>query len=217
MNIKVKKIVFYAVVFVTIIIVVALLLRYAAIPCALVAAGIWRLYDRDKAQKENARAAKAAQQDALAFSAQWAAFYAAIKFADIEPYKQPQTADDLMTMPAFITNNGITLMQFKLVKLGQNRKPDKQSCARLQKLMQGQINTMLVNGQVPNIPAQSCYYQDSTGYRWPIIALVAVRDEPLYYILQVALVIDEYTVQHLRAMWYNRQTPSKSPTADPEF
>lgn len=216
MNEKFKKFLICGVVVAILIIVIALLLRYAAIPCALVAAGIWWLYDRDKAQQDNARAAKAARQSALAFSAQWATFYAATKFSDVGHFQQPQTADDLMTMPAFITINGVTLMQFKLVKLGENR-PDKQSCKRLQKLIQGHINTMLATGQVPNIPVQDCYYQDSTGYRWPVITLVAVREEPLYYILQATFVTDEETAQRLRAVRYNRRTPPKSTVTDPEF
>lgn len=218
MDNKTKKSLIYVITVIVAIVILALLLRFAAVPCALVVAGIWWLYDRDKAQKENARAAKAAQRNALAFSAQWAIFYAATKFANIGHFQQPQTADDIMTTPTFITINGVPRIQFKLVKLeGQSREPDKQSCKRLQKLMQGHINTMLATGQVPNIPAQSCYYQDSAGYRWPVITLVAVQDEPLYYIVQIAFVTDEETAQRLRAVRYNRRTPPKSPTTDPEF
>ena len=212
MNKKFRKFLMYGIVFITLVIVAALLLHFAAVPCALVAAGIWWLYDHNKEAREEARQTNNAEMDMITASAVQTVLVATRKFYKMFHYMEPLSVNDLWINPSIVCKSGLRVLQFRLVKTEDSKADDYR---RLQLLLQGEIERLLQSGSVSNIPGT--YWTSRNGVQWPIFQIVNMKDEPLDFILQLVIVASDDTADHLNAMRNRPKNHPKSPTTDPEF
>lgn len=210
-----KHMIIIGVVIGVLIIVAALLLKYyedvVVVFLALVGFLIYEGHEKKQVQQQQA----SARLQAYYGSASQVLFVSSAKLANILGFQSPLTPEDVQTQPCVVSLSGFPVFQFKLTKMQATNQPDTEICGRLEKLLQGGMNKALQSGDVPNIPYPA--WKAADGKIWPLFTILAVREEPLYYIVQLVVVDNPSMASFLSARKYGRHNPPPTSPSDPDF
>lgn len=213
-----KKVLAYSVIISLAIVAIAALILVAKYfagflaTCALV---LWWWYEHTQEKKQMQQQNQEQHIRLTYYTAAQLIFTAAPKYAATSLYLPPQVVEDVMVDPPIVYINDIPFFQYRLVKTQTTTTPNAQSCKRLQHLLQIDINNQLRSGMVPNIPG--FFWNDSNGYKWPIFTIVAVREDPLYYGILVALIDNEQTASFLYQKKFAKRSPQSTSANDPDY
>ncbi|WP_277668551.1 hypothetical protein [Caproiciproducens galactitolivorans] len=215
MNEKTKKLAVYGGIAAVVLIVLALVIQYYTVPVILAAGGCYWLYGRIQESKENQQQQALENRQRLYDITCQTVFNAAVKLSDILPYKRPVTLLDITMQPSIVNFNGIPILQFKLVKKQLTNAPDTETCQRIEYLLQNEITSEIRASMVPNLPFLCWKARD--GREWPIFTIGTVKEDPLYYIVLLAVVDNENTAQFLSKQKFGRHNPPPNSHNDPDF
>lgn len=209
-----KRMIFMGVVIMIAITVLILAWKYYAAVVILVGLGCWWIYDRTQEQKQMQQQQLVVNRQVLWSSALQTVFAAAVKFSDVLSYKCPQLPQDIISEPAVVNINGLPTFQFHLVKKTTNAS-DEEALGQVENLLQSGMNTELKSGRTPNIPFPA--WKAADGKIWPLFTILAIRDEPLYLIIQVLVVDNDVAARFLTSQKYGRHNPPPTSHSDPDF